>query len=81
MSGIAGANQSGEGLGPDGSRPGRSSWRAVAVPVALAVVLSVAATLLLGGVLRPAGAGPAWLGANGPGRACCLPGEPAGGSR
>lgn len=62
-------------------RAGRASWRAVAVPVVLAVVLSVAATLLLGGMFRPAG----WASGGGsgyaPGRSCCPPGLTGGGAR
>lgn len=71
----AGKIEEREGGGP---RAGQTSWRAVAVPVVLAVVLSVAATLLLGGVLRPTGPGEG-IGYV-PGRSCCPPG-PSGGAR
>jgi hypothetical protein len=68
---------------PDGGGPraGQTSWRAMAVPVVLAVVLSVAATLLFGGVFRPGGWGPGRVIGYGPGRGCCPPGLTDGGAR
>ena len=73
----AGIIDTGEGGGP---RAGQSSWRGVAVPVVLAVVLWVAATLLLGGVFRP-GWGSGGLIGDAPGRGCCAPGLADGGGR
>lgn len=56
-------------------RPG-PTWRALILSILAAIVLSVAATLLLGGSFRPTGASngaPAGSGAHGP---CCpLPGD------
>ena len=57
------------------------SWRALAISVALAVVLSVAATLLFGGTFRPVAG---WGGTAAPcggGSGCCPPAGAGGASR
>lgn len=74
------AGKSGEPVG-GGPRAGQTSWRDMAVPVVLAVVLSVTATLLLGGVLRPAGWGSGGGIGNARGGSCCPPGLSGGGAR
>jgi hypothetical protein len=59
----------------------RPGWRVAVVPVLVAVVLSVAATLLLGGAFRSGAAGCGAAAARGAVRACCAPGATAPGNR
>lgn len=64
---------------PDGNIPAETArrngptWRALAVSIIVAIVLSVAATLLLGGSFRFTGA--AGAGGCGQGGDCCPPPE------
>ena len=62
-----------------GSR--RRGWRVAVIPVLVAVVLSVAATLLLGGAFRAGRPGWGAAGPCGAVSACCPPGATVPGGR
>jgi hypothetical protein len=65
----------------DDTGGGRRGWRVAVIPVLVAVVLSVGATLLLGGAFRPGTAGSARAAPCGAVSACCPPGATAPGDR
>ena len=76
MTGNSAFNPDGEARNKAGAGGSAPSWRGWVISIVAAVVLSVAATLLLGGTFRLPGRAVAGAGCGDP---CCPPGAPPAG--